>query len=285
MKYALLMLPIGVIVFCCWFFSNVFDRTMAVCDSDVPLVQITVASDVHSNLVMRVLRKEDLKKTIYEAIENRNSIVQKEHDRFRAELATWLSIFGLLSILATLIVPVCSYHIQHSELEKLEGKIDYIENARREVKSASEDVKDAKDNYISVMSADAESEDMESGVGELRDELRMFKMMWGAGKNGAKIDAGIKVIRGCSDGIKNAIEENDVELLRECLNILNNVSAYLNQSAVTQFKKEFVLELSKVKPLADHSKDVQNLLSKLDAHKCSIYMGFYSHMLDLQDRS
>ncbi len=120
MKAFLLAFPIGVIVFCCWFFRHVFDRTMAQCENESSVVRFSFEENFSTNVAFHTISKDRLKEIISEALTDRAEIAEKEHDKFRAELATWLSVFGLLSIIATLVVPVCAYLLQQREIEKVQ---------------------------------------------------------------------------------------------------------------------------------------------------------------------
>ena len=110
--------PLLILGFCCTFFWHAFESTRVhVCDNQVFVEDIRNA---HGNLPQLLLDKE--------------RIVRKEHEAFRAELGTWLAVFGLLSILATIMVPVATHKFQAMAAEDERRKnARLVANIRSEV--------------------------------------------------------------------------------------------------------------------------------------------------------
>lgn len=302
MKIVFILLPISVIGFCCWFFSHAFNCTMAQCTQRVSPVQILAQSTGASNEVVNALTTSPVQQVIKEALTDRSMIAEKEHDKFRAELATWLSVFGLLSILATLVVPACAYLLQQKEFDKLQKILDNqreaMENLKKDVKEMQDDMQSevkvakkeiniAKSEVTNTAEAlrDSIEEECTANNGcfgdndsdSLKTLLYKFKMLWGDENIEKKLQAGLELFEACNKEIDKAIEENNPDRLSRSINMLNNANAYLGTSNLYKFKPLFVDRLKDNRPLT-HSFEKVNEIIK-DKHPQA---GFYQSVLKLQ---
>ena len=112
----IVVIPVLVVAFCCWFFYYAFEKTHSGEKVDVPTVNVFMGTNVNAKSLEAVFCGERYQSQLKLALESREAIVRAEHDNFRAELSTWLSIFGLLSILATISVAAFSYACQQLSL-------------------------------------------------------------------------------------------------------------------------------------------------------------------------
>lgn len=212
---SIVAVAIGVVVFCCWFFDHAFGTTIQARSFDVPTVNVFAGTNVNAKVVETVLCGERYQNQLRSVLESREAIVKMEHDNFRAELGTWLSIFGLLSILATISVTAFSYVCQQASLksekeeikktletEKEEIKKKFTELEKRlsklkvdfenEFKTNLENEFKAKQDEVGNVGAVAVTEIRESALESpvesseawgdelesVQDESRMFIKMW-----------------------------------------------------------------------------------------------------------
>lgn len=293
LNWMLVILTILVIGFCCFFFFYAFNKTMKQCDNNVPLVQVSIANDCTSNAVFQVLSHETINEKVEAVLMAREPIVEREHNRFRAELATWLSIFGLLTILVSLIAPICSLVFQQKEFDRLQKLIDdqskSIEDIkiwRMEIEHTAKQVASAKqemDNEKASSDADRKEEEQRESPNphdDLRSLLRHFKEIWGVDKFDEKIVAGISFFVECNARITNAIANSDYDSLRNCLNIVNNANAYLGGKSVADFRLVFSEQMQQKRPLKMANDVVRKALK--DGKIEGPIEGFYNSALNLQ---
>ena len=307
-----MVLTVIVICFCGIFFWVVFNRTMKQCDHETPVVQFSIANNTSSNAVSRIISSDIAEKIAETALTDREHIVEREHTRFRAELATWLSVFGLLTILVTLITPVCSLVFQQKEFERLQklidsqaASIDEIKAQQTEIKAQQEeirknqkditqvakDVEEAKGYVANVKnSTDANvQEEAETGLGEtahsnrqdsLRGSLNYFKDIWGRDNLEDKISAGIRLFYECNAQISKAIANEDYDGLKNCLNVMNNANAYLGMRNLEEFREIFMQRMQSIRPLKHSNEEVVNTLKRGGLN--GPITGFYNRSLGLQ---
>ena len=305
----LVALPILVIGYCCWFFTFAFNKTIKQCDNETPLVQVSVENDCAKKAVLRLLCKDSVKDKVGAALTERERIVENVHTRFRAELATWLSIFGLLTVIVSLVVPVCAHLLQQREfqeeiknvkslLEKTEKKYDdnfsKMENRYKEIltkvdmaekaKTEAIDAKSAAENAAAAAEGPEETESVANPVSafpwsdsNLKSKLYNFKILWGAGKVEQKIQAGISLFEACDKAIGEALEEKDEDKLVKCINILNNVNAYIGTRNLEYFRPLFITRLKEKHPI-NHSPDQVEAVLKGRLPQS----GFYNTIWELQ---
>lgn len=282
-KLILAILPIGIIGYCCWFFWYAFDRTMAQVDHEVPVVQFLVPNDASTNHVLYSVSKCIMTEITEKALTDRKQIAESEHTKFRAELATWLSIFGLLTMLVALIAPVCGLVFQRQELDKVQKSIDDIRARQIEINQTAKHVKDVEGEvYNTKASSDADREEDEKRENQdnLRSLLNSFKSIWGIDKTAEKIYAGIKLFEECNTTLNTAIDHKEYERLAKCLNILNNANAYLGMKNLAEFRAAFSFEMEKKRPLKVSNEAVAKALD--DGHYDGPIKGFYNSALNLQ---
>lgn len=281
---SIVAVAIGVVAFCCWFFYHAFDTTIQARSFDVPTVNVFVGTNVNAKVVETVLCGERYQNQLRSALESREAIVKMEHDNFRAELGTWLSIFGLLSILATISVTAFSYVCQQASLKsekeeikktlekekeeikkKLEERLSELKaNLENEFKAKQDEVGNVGSVAVTEIRESALESPVEDGpesseawVGELKsvqDESRMFIKMWVKANDpekpfDEKIKMGIEVLTKFNELIKKHLNNAEVEI--EILKKFNLLNIYLGQGAVktSEFFELFVQELMEKKPL------------------------------------
>lgn len=126
------LMPLLVVGYCCVFFWHAFEASRVGCGERVN-GSVSGLAMCGTNIVVSVSDLNLLKTGMTEIMTNRENIVKAEHASFRAELGTWLSIFGLLSILATIVVPVATYKFQSMAGEEERRKQALaVANVRRE---------------------------------------------------------------------------------------------------------------------------------------------------------
>lgn len=312
---SIVAVAIGVVAFCCWFFYHAFDTTIRARSFDIPTVNVFVGTNVNAKVVETVLCGERYQNQLRLALESREAIVKMEHDYFRAELGTWLSIFGLLSILATISVTAFSYVCQQASLksekeeikktfekEKEEIKKKFIELEERlsKLKANLEDEFKAKQDEVGNVGAVAVTEIRESALespvesseawGEelksVQDESRMFIKIWAKAKGpegpfDEKINMGIEVLKKFNKLIEKYRNNAEVEI--EILKKFNILNIYLGQGAVktSEFFELFVQELREKKPLKVSYDAVMGSLK--DHETGSLIAGYYGHVYKLQE--
>lgn len=290
MKVFLVLLPVGVIAFCCWFFCHVFDRTMTQSDKGPSVVQISFEENCATNAAVHTMFKDRVTEIISDTLTDRAKIAEKEHDRFRAELATWLSVFGLLTILVTLIAPVCSLVFQQKEVDRLqrliegqarkyeeiEKKVRMAEDAKAEAVNVADAIKDINEpKILDNLNPNGIQPDM-----KLKSMLYDFKILWGGENEERKIQCGLFLFEECDKAIDRALNSNNVESLVNCLNILNAVSAYMGTRNLERFRPHFLARLQEERPLK-HSNDTVVQALKTGGYTGPI-TGFYNSALNLQ---
>jgi hypothetical protein len=302
----LVVVPIAVITFCCWFFLHVFNQTTTKRDyeASIPVLQFSIARDCSSNEVFKVVSNDTVEKIVKEALTDREEIVEREHEKFRGELGTWLSVFGLLTILVTLIVPICGLLFQQKESDKLQKLIDEQSKSIEEIKAQHAEMKaqqavmkaqqdeirkkqDEVTNVAEKVSNDMDSNDAniaENTQTEKQDGLRSllnyFKSLWGKESVEEKISAGIRLFDDCNKKISDAILDDDYDSLRNCLNVMNNVNAYLGSRNLDGFREVFSRRLQSIRPLKHTNEDVVQALEK--GGLSGPITGFYNRSLLLQ---
>ena len=295
LSWILVGLPVFVLLVCIGFFWYVFSQTMAQSKQEVPLVQFSIANDCSSNAVVQVLSSDVVNRKVEAALTIREQIVEKEHTRFRAELSTWLSIFGLLTILVSLIAPVCSLIFQQKEFDRLQKLIDDqsksiedIKMWRMEIEHTAKQVASTKqemDNEKASTDADRKEEE-QRGDAIFHDDLRLllkhFKDLWGMDKFDEKIVAGIRFFDECNARISSAIDKNhpNPDALKECLNMLNNARAYLGMGNLAEFRIRFSQRMQEEHPLKNSNDEIVSALKEFNID--GPITGFYSSALALQ---
>ena len=151
MKFSFIVLPFIGIVACFVFFYVAFDRTMKG-NSDFSVTvcngQSNTIDKCQDERLYAIKNTCDLKSFLEDY---HDKIAVKEHDRFRAELGTWLSIFGALAILATIMVSSFVYLSQQASLDKVEKQVERnIREINDEVKKFKEDVETVKTHAKAV---------------------------------------------------------------------------------------------------------------------------------------
>lgn len=290
-NWIFIFVPFLIVGWCCHFFNYAFDRTMALCDKEVPTVQFSIAQDCSSNAVLKLVSGDAIiAKIASSALTNREQIVKKEHDRFRAELTTWLSIFGLLTILVALITPIFSIVFQQKEFERLQILIDSQATAIQEVKAQQEELRRKHEEV--TQAAEKVSNDIDSNDANfieytpsdmpngLRNLLNQFKNIWGKDRIEEKIAAGIRLFNECDEKIGDAMAGDDYVGIRNCLNILNNANAYLGMRNLDEFREVFIRQMLLIRPLKHSNEEIITALEKggIDGP----IRGFYQKALSLQ---
>ena len=283
-KCFLLVLPVGVISFCCWFFWTAFDRTMSRNSTTAPALQILTVANSYSNVVWKIVKQDEALREIEKALSDRTKIVREEHDCFRAELATWLSVFGLLSILATLIVPICGHLLQIKEVERLQTLLLEQEAKTEEIKKELAKIVDSRqavDNSTAAISEFAEaSHNLKTSETDLRGFLFKFKTIWGRDRVDEKIEAGLKLFTECDERITKAIGKKDYDEIVRCVDTLNSACAYLGGKSLQEFKPSFCRKLRQMKPLKNDVEDVNRILK--ENHE-GPRLGYYKAAMQLQE--
>lgn len=315
------VIPMLVVAFCCWFFYYAFERTCSREKSDIPTVNVFLGTNVTAKTVETVLCGEKYQSQLKVALESREAIVRAEHDNFRAELGTWLSIFGLLSILATISVAAFSYVCQQASLrserdeikktleggkEDVEEKFTNFENRLSELKDNLEKEVRAKQDEIGnvgvavvseimgespLVTSDADESPQVWGdkLKSVQDESKLFIKMWAQkplkderGPFDKKIRTGIRVLKKFNELIKNYI--GNAEVMTEILKKFNLINIYLGQEAVktSEFYGQFVQELKERKPLKVSYAEVKKCLK--DNDKATLIAGYYGRgVYELQE--
>lgn len=313
---SIVAVAIVVVLYCCWFFRYAFDKTHMSETFGVPTVNVCVGTNVNEKMLETVLCGERYQNQLRSALESREAIVRMEHSNFRAELGTWLSIFGLLSILATISVTAFSYVCQQASLksekeeikrtlekekEEIKKKFIELEKHLSKLKVDFENEFKAKQDEVGNVGAVAVTEIKESSlespaedgpessgawVGELtsvQNKSRMFIRMWAqkplkdtGGPFDEKIKMGIEVLKEFNKLIKKYLNNAEVEI--EILKKFNLLNIYLGQGAVktSEFFELFVQELKEKKPLKVSYDDVMGSLK--DHENGSLIAGYYGHV-------
>lgn len=138
------LMPLLVVGYCCVFFWHAFEASRVDCGERAN-GSVSGLARYGTNIVVSVSDWNLLKTGMSEIMTNRENIVREEHVSFRAELGTWLSIFGLLSILATIMVPVAAYKFQSMAGEDVRRKqASAVMNIRRDTEHLQNQIQDFK---------------------------------------------------------------------------------------------------------------------------------------------
>lgn len=279
--------PLIVVLFCVWFFVHVFENSQhqKPTSCDVFHIEASSLSNLSQNerndLNVAIV---SLTKAVNEKIDKVSSI---EHDRFRAELSTWLSIFGLLSIIATIVVPVATYKAQYGALEEKLRALDELYDKQKtqsdEIQSQIDDQDARSSESLAFSQNDAKSGDVSY---EVLNKCRMEK----AEAFSFKIDAGMEFGESIKARAKKTIEilqkindcvltkSNDAEILKLALNIINSINVFLGTrvSRESGFSNEFLKIHKERKPLTILQDEMENRISNLLPDQAGIYKGFYN---------
>ena len=185
---------IGVIL-CIVFFVVAFWITRTDEKYQVPILNVTVASNVDAETITNDVRFcESYQEKLKTILQDRESIVNGEHEKFRAELGTWLSIFGLLAILATIMVAALSYTCQQSSIKDERDRLliefdglqenfeTYKESLSGQFKRFKDDMADLATQHVDKIDnegAVAESENIVKNLNENDDEGNRVDLDYG----------------------------------------------------------------------------------------------------------
>ena len=155
---------------------------------------------------------------------------------------------------------------------------------QKEITQTAKQVEDARRDVIndkSSIAADLEEKHTQRECQDgLRSVLNYFKGLWGEDRLEEKISAGIRLFGACNTAITDAIENDDYDSLKNCLNVVNNANAYLGMNNVTEFREVFSQRMQVLLPLKHSNEEVVNALEKggIDGP----ITGFYKKALSLQ---
>lgn len=302
-------IPISVLFFCCWFFRYAFDKTVERGCLETPSVIVNVSSNIQSNSVVSALYSADFQSKLKNILICRESIVAAEHDRFRAEMSSWLSIFGLLSILATIVFAAASYLMQQMSLKDEKRSIDLqFGRLRREIAQHKKDIQvygqgvrknieqqtsnaAATINTTSAGAVDGKPTADASETVDMR-EIRQcqYKFMaeWPSyeaqqeNRKDAfqeKIEHGISFLRHINEKLE---AKNSPEIQLSYLNLLNGINVYWGKVVDEEFKRWFVEALCSEKPLTLAGDELKRSLNGIDEKEKNIAVGYYMKMYEMQ---
>lgn len=308
MSKVMFWLPLAGIFFCGVFFWYVFTETRPKDNVMVPTVNVTVASGVDATAVTNnVFFSKSYQEKLEKILRERESIVAAEHERFRGDLGTWLSIFGLLAILATIMVAALSYTCQQvslkeeragirEELERMKAEIRAL--ALSEQKAFSSDASQVNgvrkfellggdgsqmtdDQNVSVVENSSET-DFESAQNECKKFVKMWPTVSGNTKSpeemfAEKVEAGIKVLCQYNELLLKSQGPETKEMLEK----MHLISIYLGQVRETDFYRLFVSALKERRPLTLANEVILDKLESCDCNKAMI-AGYYRHLYGLQ---
>lgn len=302
-------LPVVAIAFCMMFFVVAFWITRPNRGYLVPAVSVTVASESMADSVTNnVMYSSEYQQKLKTILEDRESIVKAEHEQFRAELGTWLSVFGLLAILATIMVSAFSYACQQASLkdekddvkrqfkelderfEKLKSDLEaeykekkgQIDNAGD---AAVSEVREERSSMSEVVPKDATwQNDLVPVQNKSKDFIRMWSRRRSDFKGGRfdeKIELGISVLKDFDAIIEKYLA--DVEAESEILNKLNLFNIYLGQRAVREsdFYDEFLGRMRRVRPLSVPCDKVTEAVER--SENGALRAGYYAKLYKLQE--
>ncbi|MGN0846696.1 MAG: hypothetical protein ACI4RA_04845 [Kiritimatiellia bacterium] len=225
-------------------------------------------------------------------------------------MGTWLSIFGLLSILVTVIVSTCSYLFQQRSLkeekEEIFSKID--QKVKEGLSSISKRADHESESLEATAAASAASASVaataapESGMGmsnvpgtrgegplgEFRDLFARFVKEWPTYECSDamrervfrnKIELGIDVLRNLNDQIR----KSEGRELIPWLGLLNGVNIYLGQVKRSDFSVRFMEEVRRRRPLTLREEEVAAKLKGLGDLDPRIHAGFYNTLYRKQN--
>lgn len=152
------------------FFVVAFFMTNYNSRHEVPYFNVNICGTTNitqnavSDMVHEVMYSKEYQKKLKRIVSDRERIVKREHDQFRAELGTWLSIFGFLSILATIMVSVLSFACQHlslkGEKDEISASLNKLsteqEEEKKQLEEAKMQVSEAKAQVVKVRKQVAE---------------------------------------------------------------------------------------------------------------------------------
>ena len=283
--------PLIIVFFSIWFFYHAFEVThsCSTVSNDLQLPQLNQLG-VDTNLNYQIIAKVDfLARQVQEKVANISSV---EHDRFRAELGTWLSIFGLLSIIATIVVPVATYKVQYGTLEKKMKKlIDQYDKQKEKAEEIQSqiDSQEARSSESIAFMETTTSTDGKSYV-ELLNQCRirkaeLFKIGIGSFKHkevSQKAEQTVGMLKEINEEV--LCKTSNLDVLKLALNIINSVNMFLGTKTAQDsgFTQSFMEELVAKKPLSVQPADMDKRLRGLPKNLVSIYRGFYNTLFSKQ---
>lgn len=302
------VMAFGVVVFCCWFFLHAFDKTMAENHCSDLNLSVNVSSNcchacISSNTVDFCLYGSEGVEKLREIMTDRERICNYEHDRFRAEMGTWVAIFGLLSVLVTVIVGTCSYMFQQRSLkdEKAEIFAKIEDKVKAGLSSISEQVNHGSESLESTAAAsaasvsvvatsvatlseeeasDGSSNSADKALDKIQGYFTKFVKMWPTYAHtnsereqtfSKKMNLGIKVLRMLNEHIRN----NSGRDLAPWLGLVNGINVYLGQVKKSDFYDRFVEQIREEKPLTETVEIIGEKLQGVKDLNSKIYVGFY----------
>ena len=315
-RHLLTILTFTGVILCMAFFVIAFSMTRSNEKYLVPTVNVTLASDANvTNITNNVFFSERYQEKLKTILHDRETIVKMEHEQFRAELGTWLSIFGLLSILATIMVVSLAYTCQQTSLkyERTEFR-DEFNRMKKEifalVDKGGRDIENLASQQSGVMDyqnrsrqeddvktlRDASAEKLkEDSLEEVQEECKKFVKIWPHIRGNVicdhdlfseKTDAGIKVLQAYNRLLKackgREDKKNAGEEMKTILCKMHLVSIYLGNVKDTDFYKSFVMALKKSKPLELTYDEVKDILNS-STGDMAIIAGYYRGLHSLQE--
>lgn len=286
--------PLLVVMFCCWFFVYAFKVTnqySVAIDDHLRLPTCTQDSPITNFNCLIISKIDSLERKVQEKVVRVSSV---EHDRFRAELGTWLSIFGLLSIIAMIVVPVATYKAHYKDLEE---KIQKLSSKYNKQKSKSEEIQNQIDNQEATSNETIGFIEAQRDSGSAGD---MYEFLNACRLRRVKLFSDLKDIKGEKDVnfIVNQVAEllekidqkvlkmsDDIGILKLALNILNsiNMSLGIKVSRDTGFSQSLEKKLKEEKPLTLSPAKIEEKLRDLPENLLGIYKGYYNALYSKQE--
>lgn len=294
---------------CIAFFITAFFITRPNRDNIRPVVCVTVASDAGANAITNhVMYSECYQEKLKTILHDRESIVTAEHERFRAELGTWLSIFGLLAILATIMVATFSFACQQASLKdekddvkrqfkelderfeklKLDLESEYKEKKGQIVNAGAAAVTEIRGESSATSEMVSNDATWQNELVPLQNKSTEFIKMWSrsrrdceGGRFDEKIELGISTLKDFNALIDKRLATK--EMLGEILNKLNVFNIYLGQRTVrdSEFYDKFLWRMRQDRPLSVPPDEVEKALEGFE--NGAIRAGYYMKLYKLQE--
>lgn len=288
------------IVLCWIFFVVAFFITNYNSRHEVPYFIVNIVGPTNitqnavSDIVHEVMYSREYQHKLKTTISNRERIVKQEHDQFKAELGTWLSIFGLLSILGTIMASVLTFACQHLSLK---GEKDEIYAAFNKLDVEQEkEKKQLEEAKTQVEEAKTQVAEIGKQVTEIKSQVKEAKRLNATiSRNASQSMAASEALALDAQSDCSASDAIDIELTnieRECKKFIN-MWWWDNDGGFDQeIDKKVAMGISVLRKFNDllskkinNNEDITAVLKKLNL--INIYLGqkekidpFYSRFLD-----
>lgn len=290
---------IGIVL--CWiFFVVAFFITNYNSRHEVPHFNVNITGTTNvtqeavSDIVHEVMYSKDYQQKLKKLMSDRERIVKREHDSFRAELGTWLSIFGLLSILGTIMASVLTVSCQHLSLKNEKDEI-YAALNKLSAEQAKEK-KQLEEAKTQVEEAKTQVAEIGKQVTEIKSQVKEAKRLNATiSRNASQSMAASEALALDAQSDCSASDAIDIDLAnieRECKKFINMWWWENDGDFEQEIDKKVAMGISVLKKFNDllskkinNNEDITAVLKKLNL--INIYLGqkekidpFYSRFLD-----